>query len=274
VHTSFNQAVTATGRLSSSDPNLQNIPVRNELGGRIRQCFVPRPGFHMVSADYSKIELRVLAHLSADDCLVSDLTSGLDVHTQTASRLFDVFPAMVTPEMRRRAKTVNFGVLYGMSAFRLAREQNIDRREAQEIISRYLGRYPGIAAFQQANLVQAREHGFVTTILGRRRYLPSINASDRITREGAERMALNTPIQGSAADIIKLAMLRVQELLDAHFPQALMILQVHDELVFECPQEQTQAFAAQIKSTMENVIQLKVPLVVEVGHGQNWSEAH
>lgn len=274
VHTSFNQAVTATGRLSSSDPNLQNIPVRNEMGARIRRCFIPGPGNLMVSADYSQIELRVLAHLSADPSLVADLTSGLDVHTQTASRLFDVPPGFVTPDMRRRAKTVNFGVLYGMSAFRLAREQNIDRAEAQEIISRYLGRYPGIAAFQQANLVMAREKGYVTTILGRRRYLPAINAADRQAREQAERMALNTPIQGSAADVIKLAMLRVQELLDAHFPSALMILQVHDELVFECPQDQSKTFVAQVKKTMESVIKLKVPLIVDVGQGKNWGEAH
>ncbi len=274
VHTSFNQAVTATGRLSSSDPNLQNIPVRTDLGARIRSCFIPGPGRVMISADYSQIELRVLAHLSGDDCLVADMTDGLDVHTQTASRLFDVDPGLVTTEMRRRAKTVNFGVLYGMSAFRLAREQNIDRREAQEIISRYLGRYPGIASFQQACLIQARDKGFVTTLLGRRRFLPAINASDRLARESAERMALNTPIQGSAADIIKLAMLRVDEMMGREFAQALMILQVHDELVFECPKEEAQAFAARVKEVMESVARLKVPLIVEVGQGPNWASAH
>jgi DNA polymerase-1 len=274
VHTSFNQAVTATGRLSSSDPNLQNIPVRTDLGARIRACFIPGPGRRMISADYSQIELRVLAHLSADSCLVEDLTGGLDVHTQTASRLFDVDPRLVTPEMRRRAKTVNFGVLYGMSAFRLAREQNIDRREAQEIISRYLGRYPGIASFQQACLVQGREKGYVTTLLGRRRFLPAINASDRIAREAAERMALNTPIQGSAADLIKLAMLKVDEMMVRDFPQALMILQVHDELVFECPQDEAPDFADRVKQVMESVVQLKVPLIVDVGQGPNWGAAH
>lgn len=274
VHTSFNQAVTATGRLSSSDPNLQNIPVRNELGSRIRACFVPQPGCVMVSADYSQIELRVLAHLSGDPLLIEDMTSGLDVHTQTAARLFDVHPGLVTSEMRRRAKTVNFGVLYGMSAFRLAREQGISRGEAQGIIEKYLGRYRGIATFQQQNLGQARDQGYVTTLLGRRRFLPAINSSDRLAREGAERMALNTPIQGTAADIIKLAMLKVDEMLAQRFPQALMILQVHDELVFECPWEQVEPFIQAVKQTMEGVLKLKVPLAVDVGKGQNWAQAH
>lgn len=274
VHTSFNQAVTATGRLSSSDPNLQNIPVRNELGSRIRACFVPRPGFAMVSADYSQIELRVLAHLSLDPLLIEDMAGGLDVHTQTASRLFDVPAGLVTPEMRRRAKTVNFGVLYGMSAFRLAREQGLSRGEAQEIIEKYLGRYRGIATFQQQCLSQAREHGYVNTLLGRRRFLPAINSSDRLAREGAERMALNTPIQGTAADIIKLAMLRVDEMMSAEYPDCLMILQVHDELVFECPQAMVKAFAQRVKQAMEGVLKLKVKLVVEVGVGKNWAQAH
>ena len=219
VHTSFNQAVTATGRLSSSDPNLQNIPVRSDLGLRIRQCFVPEPGRLMLSADYSQIELRVLAHLSQDPLLLQDMAQGLDVHTQTASRLFEVEPGQVTKEMRARAKTVNFGVLYGMSAFRLAREQGISNSEAQEIIHKYLGRYAGIAAFQQANLAGARDRGYVTTLLGRRRFLPTINSSDRVAREAAERVALNTPIQGTAADLIKLAMLKVQAMLEAEYPR-------------------------------------------------------
>ena len=270
VHTSFNQAVTATGRLSSSDPNLQNIPVRNELGSRIRACFVAAPGHMLIAADYSQIELRVLAHLSQDKALIEDMSLGLDVHTQTAARLFDVHPGLVTPEMRRRAKTVNFGVLYGMSAFRLAHEQKMERREAQEIIERYLGRYPGIAAFQQQCLSQARDKGYVTTICGRRRFLPAINAKDRLSREGAERMAMNTPIQGSAADIIKLAMLNTPR----GFTEACMLLQVHDELVFECPQDKAQAFARALKECMENVITLRVPLVVDVGLAANWAQAH
>ncbi|MFH1035892.1 MAG: DNA polymerase I [Pseudomonadota bacterium] len=274
VHTSFNQAVTATGRLSSSDPNLQNIPVRNDLGARIRACFVPRPGFAMVSADYSQVELRVLAHLSLDPLLIEDMAGGMDVHTQTASRLFEVPPGLVTPEMRRRAKTVNFGVLYGMSAFRLAREQGISRGEAQEIIEKYLGRYRGIATFQQECLSQAREYGYVNTLLGRRRFLPAINASDRLAREGAERMALNTPIQGTAADIIKLAMLKVDQMMVAEYPESLMILQVHDELVFECPTGQVKPFAGRVKEVMEGVIKLKVKLVVDVGMGKSWAEAH
>ncbi|MEW5914507.1 MAG: DNA polymerase I [Thermodesulfobacteriota bacterium] len=274
VHTSFNQAVTATGRLSSSDPNLQNIPVRSELGLRIRACFVPEPGKLMLSADYSQIELRVLAHLSQDPLLVDDLRHGLDVHTQTAARLFEVKPEQVTKEMRARAKTVNFGVLYGMSAFRLAREQGISRTEAQEIISKYLGRYEGVAAFQQANLASARERGYVTTLLGRRRFLPAINSSDRVSREAAERIALNTPLQGTAADLIKLAMLKVQAMLDNEFPEALMILQVHDELVFEVPEKQIKRFAQRVQEEMEGVYKMKVRLKVDLGWGKNWAEAH
>jgi DNA polymerase-1 len=274
VHTSFNQTVTATGRLSSSDPNLQNIPVRSELGLRIRECFVPEEGRVMLSADYSQIELRVLAHLSEDPLLLQDMAQGLDVHTQTAARLFDVMPGLVTKEMRARAKTVNFGVLYGMSAFRLAREQGISNSEAREIISKYLGRYAGVAAFQQANLASARDKGYVTTLLGRRRFLPAINSRDRVAREAAERIALNTPIQGTAADLIKLAMLKVQAMIDAEFPEALMILQVHDELVFEVPRGQVDDFAQRVRQEMEGVYQLKVELKVDIGWGANWAEAH
>eukprot|EP01022_Parablepharisma_sp_SALTPOND_P025956 TRINITY_DN6131_c0_g1_i1.p1 TRINITY_DN6131_c0_g1~~TRINITY_DN6131_c0_g1_i1.p1 ORF type:complete len:849 (-),score=363.43 TRINITY_DN6131_c0_g1_i1:177-2723(-) len=274
VHTSFNQTVTATGRLSSSDPNLQNIPVRSDLGLRIRECFVPEPGMVMLSADYSQIELRVLAHLSQDPLLLQDMDQGLDVHTQTAARLFDVEPQDVTKEMRARAKTVNFGVLYGMSAFRLAREQGISNSEAQEIISKYLGRYAGIAAFQQANLASARDKGYVTTLLGRRRFLPTINSHDRVAREAAERIALNTPIQGTAADLIKLAMLKVQAMLDAEYPEALMILQVHDELVFEVPEKKVKPFAERVRTEMEGVYKLAVELKVDLGWGANWAAAH
>ena len=274
VHTSFNQTVTATGRLSSSDPNLQNIPIRTDLGERIRACFIASPGRLMVSADYSQVELRVLADLSDDPLLIEDMTSGLDVHTQTASRLFEVPPAEVTKEQRARAKTVNFGVLYGMSAFRLAREQKIELAEAQGIIERYLGRYKGIAAFQQKNLTQARERGYVTTLLGRRRFLPAINYRDRVARQSAERMALNTPIQGTAADIIKLAMLKVDQMMQQEFPQALMTLQVHDELVFEVPEKEVKNFAGRVKQVMEGVFTLKVPLQVDVNWGRNWAEAH
>ncbi|MGD9124906.1 MAG: DNA polymerase I [Desulfarculaceae bacterium] len=274
LHTSFNQAVTATGRLSSSDPNLQNIPVRTELGERIRRCFVPQKGNLLVSADYSQIELKVLAHLSADPLLLEDMHQGLDVHTQTASRLFEVDPAQVTPDMRRRAKTVNFGVLYGMSAFRLAREQGISNEEAQLIIGKYLGRYAGIAAFQQENLSRARERGYVTTLLGRRRFLPAINSSDRLARQSAERMALNTPIQGTAADLIKLAMLKVDRLIVEDFTEVLMILQVHDELLFEVPKQQVEKFSSRVKDTMESVAELRVELTVDIGQGLSWAEAH
>jgi DNA polymerase-1 len=274
VHTSFNQTVTATGRLSSSNPNLQNIPIRSDLGERIRACFIAQPGMLMVSADYSQVELRVLAHLSGDPLLIQDMTSGLDVHTQTASRLFDVEPGDVTKEQRARAKTVNFGVLYGMSAFRLAREQKIELAEAQGIIERYLGRYQGIASFQQSNLAQARGRGYVTTLLGRRRFLPAINYRDRVARESAERMALNTPIQGTAADVIKLAMLKVDKMMRAEYPEAIMTLQVHDELVFEAPEAKAEKLAARVKEVMEGVLQLKVPLKVDVNWGRNWAEAH
>ena len=227
-----------------------------------------------MSADYSQIELRVLAHLERGPALVDDMKRGLDVHTQTASRLFEVDPKDVTSDQRRRAKTVNFGVLYGMSAFRLAREQGISRTEAQDIIKRYLGRYEGVAAFQQRNLSQARENGYVTTLLGRRRFLPAINSSDRVSRESAERMALNTPLQGSAADIIKLAMLKVEEMMEAEYPEAFMILQVHDELLFEVDKAKVKDFSGRVKEVMEGVMKLKVPLTVDVGWGANWAEAH
>jgi DNA polymerase-1 len=274
LHTSFNQAVTATGRLSSSNPNLQNIPVRNQLGERIRQCFVPEAGKILIAADYSQIELRVLAHLSQDKLLTEDLTQGLDVHTQTAARLFDTPAEEVTSDQRRRAKTVNFGVLYGMSAFRLAREQKISRTEAQDIIDKYLGRYAGIAAFTQENLSHARENGYVTTLLGRRRYLPAINSSERLARQSAERMALNTPIQGTAADIIKKAMIKCHEMLAKEFPETIMILQVHDELVFETPEKDKQRLGERVQDIMQNIIELSVPLDVDVGFGDNWAQAH
>ncbi|KIX15833.1 DNA polymerase I [Dethiosulfatarculus sandiegensis] len=274
LHTSFNQAVTATGRLSSSNPNLQNIPVRTQLGERIRQCFVPEAGKVLVAADYSQIELRVLAHLSKDELLTQDLSQGLDVHTQTAARLFEIPAEEVTGDQRRRAKTVNFGVLYGMSAFRLAREQKISRGEAQDIIDRYLGRYAGIAAFTQDNLTYARENGYVTTLLGRRRYLPAINSTDRLARQSAERMALNTPIQGTAADIIKKAMIKCHEMLVNEFPETMMILQVHDELVFETPEKDRERLSERVQDIMQNIIELSVPLDVDLGWGDNWAQAH
>jgi DNA polymerase-1 len=274
LHTSFNQAVTATGRLSSSDPNLQNIPVRSDLGRRIRACFVPKPDCLMLSADYSQIELRVLAHLSGDELLVSDLAGGLDVHSATAARIFNLEPDEVTSDQRRFAKTVNFGLLYGMTAFRLARELGIDRAEAEDIIERYLGRYQGIAAFQQENLAAARENGYVTTLLGRRRFLPAINSSDRTARQSAERMAMNTPIQGTAADIIKLAMLKVDAMIRDEYPDAAMILQVHDELVFEIAEDAIEAFSQRVRDIMENVVELKVKTKVDLGWGKNWNEAH
>ena len=274
IHSSFNQTVAATGRLSSSDPNLQNIPVRTEIGERIRGCFTPDQGNLLISCDYSQIELRVLAHLSRDALLVRDLKEGLDVHTQTAARLFDVMPGLVTKEMRARAKTVNFGLLYGMSAFRLAREQGISRKEAEEIIAKYLGRYEGIARYREEVMASARDKGYVITLMGRRRFLPAINARDRVARQGAERMALNTPIQGTAADIIKLAMLKVDEAVSREFPRAMMTLQVHDELMFEAPEAEAEALGELVRDIMENVIELAVPLTVDMGLGHSWAEAH
>lgn len=274
VHTSYNQAVTATGRLSSSDPNLQNIPVRTDWGRRIRACFVPPKGMVMLSADYSQVELRVLAHLSADPLLLEDLAQGLDVHAATAGRIFDLDPDEVSSDQRRFAKTVNFGLLYGMTTFRLARELKVDHAEAEDIVQRYLGRYQGIAAWQQECLAGAREKGYVTTILDRRRFLPAINVRDRQARMSAERMAINTPIQGTAADIIKLAMLRVDEMLDAEFPEVLMIMQVHDELVFEVPEGQIDVFSQRVREVMEGVLDLRVDLKVDLGWGANWAEAH
>ncbi len=273
IHTSFNQAVAATGRLSSSDPNLQNIPVRTELGRRIRQGFVPgAPGLKLISADYSQIELRILAHLSGDAALKQAFAADTDIHRDTAARVFGVKPEAVNAEMRRQAKAVNFGVIYGISAFGLARNIGVSRSDAQKFIDNYFKQYPGVKAWLDRTIAEAREIGYVKTLLGRRRYLPELTASDRATRGQAERMAVNTPVQGTAADTIKVAMIRLDRAL-AGGP-ARLLLQVHDELVVEAPKKDAKAVAATMKEIMEGAIALDVPLRVDVGIGDNWAEIH
>jgi DNA polymerase-1 len=269
VHTSFNQCGTATGRLSSSKPNLQNIPIRTENGQRIRSAFVAPAGHYLLSGDYSQIDLRVLAHYSGDKALHEAFLAGDDIHQQTAAEIFFVAPQLITPEMRRVAKTINFGIVYGMSSFGLASQLNISRKEAQIFIDRYFVHYQGIKQFMASIIEQARADGYVSTLLGRRRQLPDIDHSNRTRREFAERTAINTPIQGTAADIIKLAMLQVERELHRQRLEAKMILQVHDELVLEVPEEELGATEQLLKTAMENVIQLDVPLVVNLAVNTN-----
>jgi len=274
VHTSFNQVVAATGRLSSSNPNLQNIPIRTEEGRTIRRAFVPSgPGRVLLSADYSQIELRILAHLAGDEVMIEAFTEGIDIHTQTASRLFGLKPEQVGVQERSRAKTINFGVLYGMGAHRLSNELKIPFREAKSFIDDYFARFPSIREYIERQKEQARARGWVETILGRRRNLPEITSANRVIRENAERMALNTPIQGSAADLIKVAMIQVDKALTGRFPEARMILQVHDELVFDVPETQAEEVGQAVRELMENAVKLDVPVRVDLGVGHNWLEA-
>jgi DNA polymerase-1 len=274
VHTSFNQTVAVTGRLSSTDPNLQNIPVRTDAGKQIREAFIAPEGYAIVSADYSQIELRVLAHLSKDVFLTSAFLDDKDIHTQTASAIYGCFPEMVTPEMRRSAKTINFGLMYGMGPINLSRQLGISFAEAGTFIDTYFRQFPSIKGYIESSIAKAREVGYTETMLGRRRYLPDINAQNRNVREAAERTAINTPVQGTAADIIKIAMIDIQKKLPDAFPKVKMLLQVHDELVFEAPQEGAAAFAAWVKERMGAALKLDVPLKVDAGIGNNWSEAH
>ncbi len=274
VHTSYNQAVTATGRLSSSNPNLQNIPVRTLEGKRIRQAFIASRDSRIVSADYSQIELRVLAHLSEDETLLSAFASGEDIHSRTASNIFGVFPEMVNESMRRQAKVINFGVLYGMSAFGLAKELDISQKLAQAYIDEYFQKHAGVRTYLDKILCRARKDGYVTTILNRRRYLPEMNADNINVRQFAERMAVNTPIQGTAADLIKMAMIHIDRRLKEQKLEARMIMQVHDELVFEVPEGETAAVMDMVREEMEGIIALRVPLKVDIGCGKNWDEAH
>ncbi|MBU2054328.1 MAG: DNA polymerase I [Proteobacteria bacterium] len=274
VHTSYNQTITATGRLSSSNPNLQNIPIRTLEGKRIRQAFVAPPGWEIVSADYSQIELRVLAHLSGDEALIEAFTAGEDIHSRTASDIFGVFPEMVNPDMRRQAKVINFGVLYGMSAFGLAKELGITQKLSQAYIDGYFQKYAKVREYLDSLLAQARREGYVTTLLKRRRYLPEINSAQAPIRQFAERMAINAPIQGTAADLIKVAMVRIFRRLAEENLSAQMIMQVHDELVFEAPVSEREVLMTLVREEMEGVLKLDVPLRVEVASGRNWDEAH
>ncbi|MHB8771753.1 MAG: DNA polymerase I [Syntrophales bacterium] len=274
VHTCYNQTVTATGRLSSSNPNLQNIPIRTLEGKRIRQAFIAPAGWVIVSADYSQIELRVLAHLSGDEALLHAFQTGEDIHSRTASDIFGVFPEMVNADMRRQAKVINFGVLYGMSAFGLAKELGITQKLAQAYIDGYFQKYAKVREYLDGLLDQARREGYVTTLLKRRRYLPEIASPQPAVRQFAERTAINAPIQGTAADLIKVAMVRIHRRLIAEKFRAAMIMQVHDELVFEVPVAETEALTSLVCREMEGVLTLAVPLRVEIAAGANWDEAH
>ena len=275
VHTSYHQAVAATGRLSSSDPNLQNIPVRTEEGRRIRQAFVAGPGRLLLAADYSQIELRIMAHLSSDAGLLSAFSAGEDVHRATAAEVFGVSPETVSNDQRRSAKAINFGLIYGMSAFGLAKQLGIARGAAQEYIDLYFARYPGVHAYMEATREQAREQGYVETVFGRRLYLPDIKARNGQVRAAAERTAINAPMQGTAADIIKRAMIDMHAWLQTDTGlDVAMIMQVHDELVFEIAAEDVEAAQPHITTIMGNAATLKVPLVVDIGTGINWDEAH
>ncbi|MDD2092762.1 DNA polymerase I [Pseudomonas guariconensis] len=274
IHTSYQQAVAATGRLSSSDPNLQNIPVRTAEGRRIRQAFIASPGYKLLAADYSQIELRIMAHLAKDEGLLHAFRNDLDVHRATAAEVFGVPLEQVTNDQRRSAKAINFGLIYGMSAFGLAKQIGVDRKQSQDYIDRYFARYPGVLAYMERTRAQAAEQGFVETLFGRRLYLPDINAKNPALRKGAERTAINAPMQGTAADIIKRAMVAVDNWLTDSGLDARVILQVHDELVLEVREDLVEQVREQIRPYMSNAAQLDVPLLVEVGIGSNWDEAH
>ncbi len=274
VHTSYNQTVTATGRLSSSDPNLQNIPVRTEEGNRIRQAFIPEKGWWMVSADYSQIELRILAHLSQDETLIEAFRRDEDIHSRTASEIFGVPMEKVTPLMRRQAKVINFGIIYGMSAYGLSQQLGTEPKIAQTYIDEYFKRYRGVQAYIEKSLEEVRAKGYVTTLLQRRRYLPEIHSPTASIRQASERIAINTPLQGTAADIIKVAMIRIQDRLEKLRLKTKMIMQVHDELVFEVPEEEMERASPMIRQEMESVMELSIPLRVSLSSGKNWAEAH
>ena len=275
IHTSYHQAVAATGRLSSSDPNLQNIPVRTAEGRRIREAFVPDPGHLLLAADYSQIELRIMAHLSEDEGLLAAFRCGEDIHRSTAAEVFGLAPDTVSDDQRRHAKAINFGLIYGMSAFGLARQLHIEQGEARKYIERYFSRYPGVRAYMERTRVTAREQGYVETVFGRRLYLPEINASNHNRRQYAERTAINAPMQGTAADLIKMAMIKVDRWIAAEAPSVRMIMQVHDELVFEVVAEEVEDASREIVALMSGVGgELSVPLEVAAGFGKNWAAAH
>ncbi|MEH6589309.1 MAG: DNA polymerase I [Halioglobus sp.] len=274
VHTSYHQAVTATGRLSSSNPNLQNIPIRTEEGRRIRQAFIAPPGYKIIAADYSQIELRIMAHLSGDAGLLTAFSEGLDVHKATAAEVFDVELANVSGDQRRKAKAINFGLIYGMSAFGLAKQLHLSRKEAQQYIDRYFERYPGVQEYMNSTRALAKEQGYVETLFGRRLYLPEINARNKMRVQAAERTAINAPMQGTAADIIKKAMLDVDSWLSQGDVDARMVMQVHDELVLEVAEVEVATVSTEVCRLMSEAASLAVPLLVEAGVGNNWDEAH
>ena len=271
VHTTFNQTGAATGRLSSSNPNLQNIPIRTELGRQIRTAFVPRDGWQLIVADYSQIELRLLAHMSRDKVLMEAFRNGEDIHTRTAAEVFGTPPLMVTREMRNNAKAVNFGIVYGQTAFGLAQTLGIDRREADTYIKAYFERYSGVRKFIDATIAHVRKTGVSLTLLGRERPIPDMNTKNPNARGFAERIAVNTPLQGTAADILKMAMIRIDRKLAGL--RAKMLLQVHDELVLEAPPEEVEEVRKMVKAEMESVYPLDVPLLVDTGVGENWRDA-
>ena len=274
VHTSYAQAVAVTGRLASSDPNLQNIPVRSAEGRRIRSAFVAPAGSSIVSADYSQIELRIMAHLSEDARLLDAFAHGEDVHRATAAEIFGVTPIEVGPDQRRVAKVINFGLIYGMSAFGLARQLDLERSAAQSYIERYFARYPGVAKYMESTRNAAKMNGCVETVFGRRLWLPEIRAAQVGRRQGAERAAINAPMQRTAADLIKLAMIAVQRWIEHEQLRTKLIMQVHDELVLEVPDDELARVRLELPPLMTQVAKLRVPLAVEVGVGTNWDEAH
>ena len=273
IHTTFQNLVTATGRLSSTEPNLQNIPVRTDLGAEIRKMFIPKPGCVLVDADHSQIELRVLAHIAQDPVMTEAFVSGKDIHTATAAQVFGVEESTVTSLQRRHAKAVNFGIVYGISEFSLAEDIGVSRYEARDYIDSYLNNYGGVRHYMKQVVADARESGFTQTLFGRRRYIPELKASNFNIRQGAERIALNTPIQGTAADLIKLAMIRVEKALNEHFPEAQLLLQVHDELIVECPEEMAAEVAELVSREMEGIAALNVPLTAEAKFGKSWYDA-
>jgi len=275
IHTSYNQAVAATGRLSSNNPNLQNIPIRTERGREIRKAFIPRNDeYTLLAADYSQVELRIIAHLSKDKNMVDAFNQGLDIHTATASKVYGIPLEEVGKDLRRNAKTVNFGLVYGISAFGLSERINIPRKEAKEIIDNYFIQYAGVKQYMDKSIEFARENGFVETIMGRRRYLKDINSGNAIVRGFAERNAINAPIQGSSADMIKIAMIDVFREMERLKMKSKMILQVHDELVFDAKLDELDTLKAIVLEKMKNAIKLDVPVVVDMNTGSNWLEAH
>ena len=273
IHTTFQNMVTATGRLSSTEPNLQNIPVRTELGAEIRKMFIPREGCVLVDADYSQIELRVLAHIAEDDVMQEAFRTGMDIHTVTASQVFGVPQESVTSLQRRHAKAVNFGIVYGISEFSLAEDIGVSRYEAKEYIDNYLANYRGVRDYMKKVVEDARQIGYTQTLYGRRRYIPELKSSNFNIRQGAERIALNTPIQGTAADLIKLAMIRIYHALQQSYPEAKLILQIHDELIVECPEGIADQVAALVSDEMGRIANLNVPLLAEAKWGRSWYEA-